>query len=197
MIRPQRITLLKMSHAYLFEDFGPLSNDGRLLIQVLTPASSPQPTDIIMLPGSTDIAADYDELVACGFDSWIRQHAEAGKCIFGICGGLQLMGKRLYDPEHNRYPFVEKEMLGLLDIETSFQKELIYKRLRNVTDPWGNQIRGFESHRGISSGAERVCFRRETGEALGYGRGKLLATYLHRCLHNRELKESLLKHAAS
>ncbi len=197
MIRPQRVTLLKMSHAYLFEDFDPLVRDPQLLVQTLTPSGNPPVTDIIMLPGSTDIAADYDELVACGFDRWILQHAEAGKCIFGICGGLQLMGRRLYDPEHCRYDFLEKRMLGLLDIETTFQKDLIYKRLRNVTDPWGNQIRGFESHRGISSGEEPVCFRRETGEALGYGHGKLLATYLHRCLHNQSLRESLLAHAAS
>ncbi len=197
MHEPLRIALISMSHAYELEDFAPLEQDARLLVTQIKEASALVDADIIMLPGSTDVAADYDELVSHGLDREIHRHAEAGKGIFGICGGLQLMGRALDDADHVRYRFVDKEMLGLLEITTRFQKQFILRHLRRARSPWGHALRGFESHRGISDGDAPVCFWDEEDKPLGYGEGRILGTYLHRCLHNSDFTERLLAELSS
>ncbi len=195
MLEPLHIMLISMSHAYELHDFTPLEQDARLLVTQIKGASTLANADIIMLPGSTDVAADYDELVSYGLHAEIHRHAAAGKGVFGICGGLQLMGRALNDPDHVRYPFVHKEMLGLLDITTRFKKQFILRHLRCAISPWGHALRGFESHRDISDGDAPVCFWDEEGAPLGYREGRMLGTYLHRCLHNSEFKERLLSEA--
>ncbi len=191
-----RIALLAMKHAYMLDDFAPLKSQPDVSMKTVSARAEWEETDVIFLPGSQDVAADYDELVAEGLDQCILQHASEGKCVFGICGGLQLMGRRLRDPLRVKYSFDEKAMLGLLDIETVFQKEMLVRHLARTSDPWGNRLRGFETHRGMSHGDEPVLFRYEDGGALGYGHGKLWGTYLHACFKNKDFLSSFLIHAA-
>ncbi len=189
---PLRMALIAMSHAYFLEDFHPFTQRADVDWHVIGSGEEWADVDVLFLAGSKDVAADYDELVSQGLDQMIIQHALKGHWVYGICGGLQLMGTRLYDPEHCKYPFLEKSMLGLLQIETVFQKEMIVRRLKAVSAPWGNVIDGFESHRGVSQGDEPVLFRDADAMPLGYGHGKLMGTYLHGCFRSETFVESLI-----
>ncbi len=189
------IALIAMKHAYMLDDFSPLEQQPDVNMKLVRAQEEWTDVDVVLLPGSQDVAADYDALVSEGLDKRILEHAAAGKCVFGICGGLQLMGKSLRDPLRVKYAFDEKSMLGLLDIETVFQKEMLVRHLSGTSDPWGNTLRGFETHRGLSDGDEPVLFRYADGGALGYGHGKLWGTYLHACFKNQGFLRSFLEYA--
>ncbi len=190
-----KVALIAMTHAYMLEDFAPLKSQVNVSMKTVRARDEWEDVDVVLLPGSQDVASDYDELVATGLAELILQHAAEGKCVFGLCGGLQLMGKRLRDPLRVKYDFDEKCMLGLLDIETVFQQDMLVRHLARTSDPWGNSLRGFETHRGMSHGDEPVLFRYEDGGALGYGHGKLWGTYLHACFKNKGFLRSFLEHA--
>lgn len=175
------IALILAGHSYNEDDFAPLAAAPGVHFRVLRFASDWASPDVIILPGTQDVAGDFDAHEASGIAEAIRRHAEAGGWVVGICGGLQMMGRRLLDPHHHKYPFAEKEMLGLLALDTVFAAEAVFRRLRRVSAPGGCELRGFETHRGMSEGEEPVLFRREDGSPIGYGHGRLWATYLHRC----------------
>ena len=103
-----------------------------------------------------------------------------------------LMGRRLLDPHHYKYTFDEEAMLGLLDVDTVFAAEPVFTRLRGVSAPGGFLLRGFETHRGMSDGNEPVLFRREDGSPIGFGHGRLWATYLHRCFDDAGFRRHVI-----
>lgn len=178
---PIDIALIVAGRSYNEEDFAPLAAEPDVSFRVLRFASDWGQPDVVILPGTTDVAADFDMLEAGGVLDALRAHVAKGGWVAGICGGLQMMGRRLLDPHHHKYPFDQKAMLGLLNVDTVFAAEPVFKRLRNVSAPGGFLLRGFETHRGMSDGDEPVLFRRDDGSAIGFGHGRLWATYLHRC----------------
>lgn len=143
------------------------------------------PADLIVLPGSKSVRADLDWLRANGWETALARHLRYGGKVLGICGGLQMLGRRIADPHGiEGAPGVSKGF-GLLDLDTTLEPE---KQLRTVTGELrvgGSSARvdGYEIHCGVSSGAalERpfaaLCDGRVDG-ALSDD-GAVAATYLH------------------
>lgn len=179
------IALALAGASYNRADFEPLMSEPSVRFrEVHTPSEWGNP-DVVILPGSMDVAGDYDTLLLNGMAASILQHAVGGGWVIGICGGLQMMSARLLDPHHNKYPFDEKAMLNLLRLNTVFAPRVLVQRLWQVEAPGGFRLKGFEGHRGLCEGSEPVLFRRSDGSPVGYGHGRLWGTYLHRCFHNR------------
>lgn len=186
------IALVLASASYNREDFSPLEAEpGVTLREVRFPTQLGQP-QVIILPGTPDAAADFDVLTACGMADAILEHARCGGWVVGICGGMHMMAKRLYDPQHVKYPFAEKQMLGLMALDVHYGGEQIFRRLRHVSAPGGLELRGFETHRGQCDGAEPVLFRREDGSPIGYGHGRCWGTYLHRLFDSVVFRQHFL-----
>ncbi len=189
---PIDVALVLAGRTYNEEDFAPLAAEPDVRFRVLRFASDWGHPDLVILPGTTDVAADFDALEAGGVLDALRAHAASGGWVAGICGGLQMMGRRLLDPHHYKYTFDEKAMLGLLDVDTVFAAEPVFTRLRGVSAPGGFLLRGFETHRGMSDGNEPVLFRREDGSPIGFGHGRLWATYLHRCFDDAGFRRHVI-----
>lgn len=187
------IALISAQASHFEDDFAPLAKEEGVSLRSINSLEEWGEPDLILLPGSMDIAGDYDILQAKGLTERIIEHAQEGNWIVGICGGLQMMGRSIQDPKHKKYPFSHKDMLGLLALDTHYGAERIFLRLRQVRSPWGNGLRGFETHSGIIIGEEPARFFREDGTVIGYGHGRILGTYLHRGFNNIDFRKAFLQ----
>ncbi|HEY2925394.1 cobyric acid synthase [Piscinibacter sp.] len=144
--------------------------------------------DWIVLPGSKHTSGDLAWLRAQGMAAAIERHAAAGGAVLGICGGLQMLGEALVDPqgvdagEPATLPGLE-----LLPLVTHFEPPKLLRctraRFGAVGGAWaalsGVGFDGYEIRHGRSSGAADVALHNAEGEPIGWQRGSVLGLYAH------------------
>jgi adenosylcobyric acid synthase len=158
-----RIVVLRLKYISNFTDFDPLACEPDVeLIYSGNPADI-ENADLVIIPGSKNTVRDLLSLRECGLDRSVNRAFAKGIKIVGICGGYQMLGKKIYDPQGIESPHKEVEGLGLLDIETSFEAGKTTCRVEaEIADSaWlahttknnpGNQLQGYEIHMGVSIG---------------------------------------------
>jgi len=136
-------------------DLDPLRLHPEVDFQWIGPNAAIPPADLIVLPGSKAVRADLDWLRAQGWDKAIERHLRYGGKVIGICGGFQMLGKQLHDPQGLEGGSGSSNGLGWLDIDTTLAAE---KQLHNVQGhlclPGAPAMTGYEIHLGISSGPD-------------------------------------------
>ena len=148
-----RIAVPQLSRIANFDDFDPLKAEPGVALRFVPPGQPlPADADLVILPGSKATLADLDVIRAQGWDIDIKAHARRGGRVLGICAGLQMLGRRIADPEGIEGPPGEREGLGLLDLETVLtgDKRLIATEGRERQS--GAAVRGYEMHVGRSAG---------------------------------------------
>ena len=155
------------------------------------PGQAIPPADLIVLPGSKAVQADLAWLRAQGWEDAIRRHLRYGGKLIGICGGYQMLGRRLHDPLGLEGAAGSVAGLGLLDAETTLEAE---KQLVNVHGrlalPGEPPVAGYEIHMGVTSGpalAMPALWLAQEGDEAAPTRpdgaisadGQLLGTYVH------------------
>jgi adenosylcobyric acid synthase len=137
-----------------FDDLDPLAAepDVQLLI-VPRGAALPGDADLVLLPGSKATLGDLADLRAQGWDIDLAAHVRRGGAVLGICGGFQMLGRRIADCDGIEGPPGEVHGLGLLDLETALSgdKQLLEVRGREVAS--GQGIHGYEMHLGRTTGS--------------------------------------------
>ncbi|MGH8169841.1 MAG: cobyric acid synthase, partial [Steroidobacteraceae bacterium] len=111
-------------------DFEPLAAHPQVELRYIDGATQPPPADLVILPGSKSVRADLEWLRARGWPEYLARHLRYGGKVLGICGGLQMLGKAIADPEGVESVPGESPGLGLLDLTTVL---LPRKRLSNVS----------------------------------------------------------------
>ncbi len=102
-----------------FDDLDPLAADPDVDVEFCRPGTPlPQEADLIVLPGSKSTIRDLRFLKAEGWATDVLAHARAGKPVLGLCGGYQMLGTIVRDPDGIEGPAGEEAGLGLLDVET-------------------------------------------------------------------------------
>lgn len=145
-------------------DFEPFLREPDVSLQYVDSPSQAGALDVICLPGTKSTIADLAWLRSRGWEEFITAHQVAGGSVVGICGGYQMMGKSIADPEHVESELSSVTGLGLLDIETVFEGEKITARVKGIHVMSGFAISGYEIHCGRIRrfGADapfRVCSR--------------------------------------
>ncbi|NID04973.1 cobyric acid synthase [Luteibacter jiangsuensis] len=147
------------------------------------PGESFPACDLVVLPGSKSTRADLAWLRAQGWDKAILRHVRYGGKVIGICGGMQMLGRAVHDPEGIEGAAGSDAGLGLLDLETTLAPT---KQLRNVRGrllPGGATVTGYEIHCGVSTGRGMTMpvVQLDDGRSDGArsGDGRVLGTYLH------------------
>lgn len=157
--------------------------------------------DLIVLPGSKSTRADLAWLRTNGWDIAIARHLRYGGKLIGICGGLQMLGRAIHDPDGVEGPAGSSAGLGWLDLETELQAT---KQLRNVSGALQLQGRvvattGYEIHCGVSQGPglDRPLLRLDDGRVDGAQSddGQILGSYLHGLFDAPEALAALLEWA--
>jgi adenosylcobyric acid synthase len=138
--------------------------------------------DFIILPGSKHTMADLSWLRERGLAGWILEQQRAGATIVGVCGGYQMLGRTIRDPDGMESSVAEAHGLGLLPAVTALSRE---KRTRAVSATTAGGIRfgGYEIHLGVTtfdSGVHAPPFARlSDGSTDGIRCPGVIGTYLH------------------
>lgn len=181
------IAVIRLPRISNFTDFNPLEYlDGVSLRYVGSVAELGEP-DLVILPGTKNTMGDLRFLRESGLEAKILRHAAAGKPVIGICGGYQMLGETLSDPDGVEYGG-EMAGLGLLPVSTVFAGKKTRTRV-NGTLPQlggifaglsGQPYEGYEIHMGIT-GADGIVT----------GRGNVYGTYLHGFFDREEVTKAV------
>jgi adenosylcobyric acid synthase len=144
--------------------------------------------DIVVIPGSKATVADLRWLRERGLADAIATHAARGGVVLGICGGLQMLCRRIDDTVESGSGMVTG--LGLLDADIEFAAE---KTLRRWEDP----LRGYEIRHGQLSRSGDDAWFEVDGSAQGYRRGAVFGTHWHGLLDNDGFRRAWLTDAAA
>ncbi len=161
--------------------------------------------DWIILPGSKQVSGDLRWLRDAGLERVVVRHAEAGKPMLGICGGLQMLGAVLSDPEGRDGEAGTVDGLGLLPLGTSYveSKRVLPAEVRfaNLRAPWlklgGVKASAYEIRSGItgpmpgSEGAVADVMRDADGAVIGWQRGSILGLYAHGLFESTSVMRAL------
>jgi adenosylcobyric acid synthase len=178
-----RVAVPILPHIANFDDLDPLEAEPSVeLIRLRPGAALPGDVDLVILPGSKATIADLGALQAAGFDIDIAAHRRRGGTVLGLCGGYQMLGRSIADPQGLEGPPGKVAGLGLLDVETVVSDR---KRLEPVrgTANGGAPFCGYEMHMGITTGPDcaRPFARLEDGSPEGAmsADGRVYGTYVH------------------
>jgi adenosylcobyric acid synthase len=178
-----KIAVPILPHVSNFDDLDPLEAEPEVEIIKVWPGSAlPGDADLVLLLGSKSTITDLAALRAAGFDVDIAAHARRGGHVLGLCGGYQMLGRRLDDPDGIEGPATSVDGLGLLDVETRLTGD---KRLVAVTGSTadGTSFSGYEMHMGETDGPDRSRpFARladGTPDGATSADGKVSGTYIH------------------
>jgi adenosylcobyric acid synthase len=156
--------------------------------------------DLIILPGSKNTRGDLGWLKASGWDAVIKRHLRLGGKVIGICGGYQMLGQAVHDPDGTESSPGSSEGLGHLAIETLLQGE---KQLRNVQGHWLAEVghipvTGYEIHVGQTSGSDlaQPLMQLNTGaDGARNSEDTVMGSYVHGLFDEPKLLAELLRWA--
>ncbi|UPG94146.1 cobyric acid synthase [Luteibacter aegosomatissinici] len=153
--------------------------------------------DLIVLPGSKSTRADLAWLRERGWDKAILRHVRYGGQVIGICGGFQMLGHAVHDPEGIEGLAGSTAGLGLLDMETTMGPYKVLQHVEGTLAAGGARVRGYEIHCGQSSGAALASPMTLIGKPDGAmsADGLVMGTYLHGVFDHPDALAALLRHA--
>jgi adenosylcobyric acid synthase len=185
-----------LPHIANFDDLDPLEAEPAVdLVCVRAPQALPGDADLVILPGSKATIADLAALRAAGFDIDISAHARRGGLVLGLCGGYQMLGRAVADPDGIEGPPAIVQGLGLLDVATVLSGD---KRLEPVTgEASGAPFCGYEMHIGRTEGpdCDRPFGRLADGTREGAMSrdGRVFGTYVHGLFADGRQRSAWLK----
>ncbi len=146
------ITVLRLPRIANFTDFDPLESEPTVSLKYVHPKQELGHPDAVIIPGTKTTIADLLVLQKTGMAEAIKNYAASGGTVLGICGGYQMMGQYLTDPDRLESEYTKCEGLGLLPIRTMITDYKIAKQ-RQVTSNFpqsGLPVAGYEIHQGRS-----------------------------------------------
>lgn len=178
-----RIACLAFPRIANFDDLDPLRlSPGVDLVMVRPGQAIPGDCALVILPGSKSTRGDLAVLRQQGWDIDLAGHVRRGGRVLGICGGYQMLGRRIADPAGIEGPPGEDTGLGLLDVETVMTADKRLARVAGHHVASGLAIDGYEIHLGTTEGPDRARpFARIGGvdEGAISPDGRIMGSYLH------------------
>ncbi|GIT90062.1 cobyric acid synthase [Jannaschia pagri] len=177
-----RIAVPRLRRIANFDDLDPLSADPALSVDVVPPGRPLPVCDLILIPGSKTTIDDLEAFRAEGWDIDLAAHVRRGGHVLGICGGYQMLGRRISDPEGLEGAPREVAGLGMLDIETTMQPRKHLNRVRAQDLASGAEVSGYEIHLGETTGPDtQNGWLVRGGEVIGAASadGRVRGCYLH------------------
>ncbi len=178
-----RIVVPQLPRIANFDDLDPLRLEPGVSAEIVSlDRSLPPETDLVLLPGSKATLADLKALRAAGWDIDIAAHVRRGGRVLGLCGGYQMLGRALSDPDGLEGPAETVPGLGLLDVETVMAPQKALTEVMAKAIDGGADVRGYEMHLGRTEGPDRSRpFLTIDGRAEGArsANGRVVGTYVH------------------
>ena len=153
--QPIRIAVPVLSRIANFDDFDPLAAEPDVALDMMAPGRAiPGDADLIVVPGSKSTLGDLAFLRGQGWDIDILAHHRRGGAVLGICGGYQMLGREVRDPDGIEGAPGVGPGLGLLDVETELERRKTLAEAEGVEVATGERVAGFEMHMGRTTGPD-------------------------------------------
>ena len=177
-----RIVVLAYPRIANFDDFDPLRLEPNVDLVFVRPGE-PIPGDaaLVILPGSKATIADLAALRQAGWDIDLAAHLRRGGHALGLCGGYQMLGRKISDPNGIEGSPTTVDGLGLLDIETVLEGDKVLVEISGETVPENVPFKGYEMHIGRTKGSPRPLLRLCSGKRDGAVStdGRIAGCYIH------------------
>lgn len=179
-----RIAVPRLARIANFDDLDPLMAEDDVDVLMIEPGQAiPGDVDVVVLPGSKSVISDLRALKTEDWDVDIAAHVHRGGLVVGLCGGYQMLGARIADPDGIEGEVGEELGLGLLDVETLLTGDKTLEQVGGLEPASGMSIAGYEMHIGLTEGPDRHTpwFHLEDGREEGAisVNGHVMGTYLH------------------
>ncbi|KAA5598176.1 cobyric acid synthase [Blastochloris sulfoviridis] len=179
-----KVAVPLLPHISNFDDLDPLKLEPAVeLVLLRDGAPLPADADLVVLPGSKAVIADLAVLRASGWDADLIAHARRGGRILGVCGGYQMLGRTVADPDGLEGTPGTAPGLGLLDVETVLRPDKALEAVQGETVADGVPFHGYEMHVGRTGGpaTERPLVRLADGRLDGAvsADGRIAGCYVH------------------
>ncbi|MBV9566479.1 MAG: cobyric acid synthase [Bradyrhizobium sp.] len=179
----RKVACLALSRIANFDDLDPLKLEPGIDLVMVRPGEAiPGDAALVILPGSKSTRGDLAFLRAQGWDIDLLAHARRGGEVLGLCGGYQMLGRSVADPEGIEGPAGEMPGLGLLDITTVMTVQKSLTRVEAVHARTSKPFSAYEIHIGHSEGRDTARpFAHVDGRPEGAVSvdGRVQGTYLH------------------
>lgn len=195
-----RIAVLRLPHISNSTDFDALEGLEGVELHFLYRPRELGAYDLVILPGTKNVRHDLAWLHQVGWATRIEKYEAAGGRLGGICGGYQMMGESLSDPEGIEGPPGTSRGFGFLPIETTLKSSKVLSRTQGIWKRYGAAVSGYEIHVGETIAREdnldfalekRLRSSGQEQEGASRDAGRLWGTYLHGLFDSRELLVAL------
>lgn len=221
-LKPIKIVVLRLRYIANFTDLDPFLHEPDVELIYSSNPSDIENADIVIVPGTKNTVKDLLFLKERGLDKSLWKAYSKGIEIIGICGGYQILGKKIFDPFCVESDWKEMDGLGLLNIETTFEKTKVTCQVEAeiAHDSWFvahndkshhlsaincQPLRGYEIHKGISSGdiglfkikrINSMMPHLNTVEVMdGSIKGNCWGTYIHGIFENDSFRRTIINKA--
>lgn len=178
-----KVAWLALSRVANFDDLDPLRQEPGIGVQKVGPGEAiPGDADLVIVPGTKSTRGDLAFLRAQGWDIDLAAHVRRGGRVLGICGGYQMLGRAIADPDGIEGEAGVSPGLGLLDVETLMTADKRLTRVVAAHVPTGLEVEGYEIHIGRTTGPDCArAFATIDGAPDGAHSpdGRIAGTYLH------------------
>lgn len=198
-VKPVTIGVVRLPKISNFTDFNVFETYDVCLVKYITRPEELETADMIILPGTKNTIEDLLYLRQSGLEAEILKQASKGKVIFGICGGYQMLGESVSDPEGVEHRGTLTG-LGLLPVKTVYKNEKTRRQLQGSFGLVGGKlsglsnmnITGYEIHMGQSQGEFNLTMD-ENSMPEGCQSGNVYGTYIHGIFDEGQVAETVIK----
>jgi adenosylcobyric acid synthase len=149
-----RIAVPRLPRLANFDDLDPLVAEPSVALRLVRPGEAlPGDADLVILSGSKATLADLGAFRREGWDVDLHAHIRRGGAVLGICGGLQMLGQEIADPEGIEGPPARAAGLGWLELSTTLTGDKRLTEIEGLDPASGEPVRGYEMHLGLTEGA--------------------------------------------
>ncbi|MGH9427392.1 MAG: cobyric acid synthase, partial [Terriglobia bacterium] len=198
-----RIGVLRLPRISNYTDFDVWQTEPGVTVQYLDSPAGVSAIDLLILPGTKNTIDDLLFLRQRGFEACLRKHHLLGKPIVGICGGMQMLGQRIYDPDGAESRVPEVIGFGFLPIETVLERDKVTAQVKASRAGRDEQLEGYEIHMGatryLPGAVPKFCIRERSGQRVEIidgasdGTGQVWGTYLHGIFDNDSFRREVLQ----
>ena len=183
------VVVIRLPHMSNFTDFNAIERLENITVRYVKSSNDIKNPDLIIIPGTKNTIYDLRYIKKTGIFEKIKELAENGTKVLGICGGYQMLGNTINDYLGIEGEKTKENGFGLLDIDTTFNKSKSTKQVKGIVcnsnkemkKLVNNTVYGYEIHNGetIVNKEEQIFIKDENEKSLGAFSNNIFGTYLH------------------
>jgi len=191
-----KIAVLRLPRIANFDDLDPLRAEPGVALSFVQPGEAiAGDTNLVIIPGSKSTIADLAALRSNGWDIDLAAHVRRGGRVLGLCGGYQMLGRRIHDPQGLEGPAGSCDGLALLDVETTLLAEKTVMETTGNHAATGQPLHAYEIHLGSTSGpdcARPFAHTPNGADGATSPDGHIIGTYLHGCFTSDAFRRAFI-----